>query len=101
MALLQPCIAMLERRAKLRVTSTLEGQASIAGSRVRSPCVVLNHSPTGACVLFASGTKVPNTFDLSIGKGSTTLPVRVVWRRNATMGVAFLVPRIVPDVIPG
>lgn len=92
---------MLERRAKLRVTSTLEGQASIAGSSVRSPCVVLNHSPTGACVLFASGTKVPNTFDLAIGKESAALPVRVVWRRNGMIGVAFLIPRIVPDVIPG
>lgn len=92
---------MLERRTKLRVTSTLQGQASLAGTRVRSPCVVLNHSPNGACVLFASGTKVPNTFDLAIGHESVASPVRVVWRRNATMGVAFLVPRIVPDVIPG
>ena len=92
---------MLERRAKLRVTSTLEGQASLAGTRVRSPCVVLNHSPTGACVLFTSGTKVPNTFDLAIGSESAALPVRVVWRRNAMMGVAFLIPRVVPDVIPG
>ncbi|MCJ2070509.1 PilZ domain-containing protein [Methylobacterium sp. J-030] len=83
------------------MTSTLEGEVSLAGTNVRSPCVVLNHSPTGACVLFASGTKVPNTFNLSIGKKSTALPVRVVWCRDATMGVAFLVPRIVPDVIPG
>jgi hypothetical protein len=51
--------------------------------------------------LFTSGTKVPDTFDLAIGKESIGLPVRVVWRRNAMMGVAFLIPRIVPDVIPG
>ena len=92
---------MLERRAKLRVTATLEGQASFAGTRISSPCLVLNHSANGACILFAAGMKVPNTFNLSIGKGSTALPVSVVWRRNSTMGVNFLIPRIVPDVISG
>ncbi|MCJ2136703.1 hypothetical protein MKK69_22075, partial [Methylobacterium sp. J-026] len=94
-------IVMLERRAKLRVTSTLEGRASFAGTPVQSPCLVLNHSSNGACILFAAGMKVPNTFDLSIGRASTALPVKVVWRRNTTMGVTFLIPRIVPDVIPG
>lgn len=79
----------------------MEGQATFARFGIDVPCLVLNHSPGGASLLFAAGTRVPNAFDLAIGKGANALSVKVVWRNGSAVGVAFLVPRIVPDVIPG
>ena len=92
---------MLERRAKLRVTSTLRAHAFFNRFGADAPCLVLNHSPEGACVVFALGTRVPNTFELAIGINTNALPVKVMWRTRNTVGVSFVIPRIVPDVIPG
>lgn len=92
---------MLERRSKLRVTATLKAHAFFNRFGADGPCLVLNHSPEGACLLFPAGTRVPNTFELAIGEIANALPVKVMWRNQTTVGVAFTIPRIVPDVIPG
>lgn len=92
---------MLERRAKYRAKTALPGSAAFARAAAETPCVVLNLSGRGACVAFAPDVQTPRVFELRIGPDPELQTVRVVWRRTNTVGVAFLAPRSVPDVIPG
>jgi hypothetical protein len=93
---------MCERRAKLRVRTTIEGRAAFPGGRTDVRCIVTNFSPVGACLSFVPGTTVPRMFQLAIGQEPAASLVRVVWRREEVVGVAYQVPRAgVPDVIPG
>ena len=65
-------------------------------------CIVMNHSPIGACLAFATDLVVPRYFDLAIGQEPFPSAVRVVWRRETSVGVAYAAPRSgIPDVIPG
>lgn len=92
---------MLERRAKYRANTALPGSAAFARAQAEVQCVVLNLSGHGACVAFAPDAEVPRVFELRIGHDPKVQTVRVIWRRTNTVGVAFLAPRAVPDVIPG
>ena len=92
---------MYERRAKLRVRATIEGHAAFPGVDAEVRCLVVNHSPVGACLSFVPGTTVPRYFNLAIGHEPAASPVRLVWKREDAAGVAFVAPRSVPDVIPG
>ena len=87
---------------KLRVEATIEGHAAFPGIDGEVRCIVTNHSPIGACLAFTSGLAVPRFFDLAIGQEPVPSTVRVVWRREDSVGVAYATPRFgVPDVIPG
>ncbi|MCJ2016948.1 PilZ domain-containing protein [Methylobacterium sp. E-065] len=92
---------MLERRIKYRANVALPGVAAFAKAAADVPCVVLNLSSRGACVAFAPDTEMPRVFELRVGKDPNSQTVRIVWRRTNTVGVAFLAPRVVPDVLPG
>lgn len=92
---------MLERRVKHRAKTALPGSAAFAKSADEAQCVVLNLSGFGACIAFAPDADVPRVFELRIGLAPEMQTVRVIWRRANTVGVAFLTPRAVPDVIPG
>jgi hypothetical protein len=93
---------MHNRRAKLRVEATIEGHVAFPGIDAEVRCIVTNHSPAGACLAFTPGLEVPRYFDLAIGQEPVPSGVRVVWRRENAVGVAYAAPRAgVPDVIPG
>jgi hypothetical protein len=93
---------MDDRRSKLRAEATVSGRAAFAGVDCEIGCTALNFSPSGACLEFAPGTTVPRFFDLALGLEPAASPVRVVWRREDFVGVAFQDARPnVPDVIPG
>ena len=92
---------MLERRINHRAKVALPGVAAFAKLADEVPCVVLSHSDRGACIAFAPGTEMPRIFGLRVGSAVEMQTARIVWRRTNTVGVAFMVPRTVPDVIPG
>lgn len=93
---------MLERRAKLRAKIALPGHAAFPGAAAGVRCLVVNLSTIGACLSFGTGTRVPKHFSLRIGVDRESYPVRVAWRRESDVGVAFVAPRAgVPDVIHG
>jgi hypothetical protein len=89
---------VLERRAKHRAKIALSASADFPGIGASEACVVLNLSVQGACVAFAPGTKAPRLFELRIGPDPISHTVRVIWRSQHTVGVAFLQPRNAPDV---
>jgi len=92
---------MNERRAKLRADTVVHGRATFAGDAHGVRCTALNFSPAGACLMFPGGTPVPRYFQLALGLEPAASDVRVVWRRAEVVGVAFVAPRAVPDVLPG
>ena len=92
---------MVERRVKLRARAAVPGRAVFAIATTEVPCVVLDFSAEGACLTFAEGVAPPRSFDLHIGLDPEPCTVRVVWRRPDRLGVAFLKPRAVPDVVLG
>ncbi|WP_210034766.1 PilZ domain-containing protein [Methylobacterium sp. PvR107] len=92
---------MLERRAKRRAKTALPGSATFARVAAETRCVILNLSGRGACIAFAPDVAVPRVFELQIGRDPERQIVRVVWRRANMVGVGFMAPRAVPDVIAG
>lgn len=97
-----PCTDMQDRRTKLRVEATVEGHVAFPGVDVGVRCIVTNHSPVGACLAFPPGLAVPRYFKLAIGQEPMPSTVRIVWRREDLVGVAYAAPRSgVPDVISG
>jgi hypothetical protein len=93
---------MHERRIKLRADTLVAGRAEFAGSDCDVDCLALNFSPSGACLEFPVGTTVPRFFSLALGLEPAPSPVRVIWRREDRVGVAYQDARTrVPDVIAG
>lgn len=93
---------MFERRSKLRAKVALPGHAAFPSAAAEVRCVVINLSNVGACISFPTGVPVPRLFSLRIGLDPKPHEMRVIWRRESDVGVAFLAPRAnVPDVIPG
>jgi hypothetical protein len=92
---------MLERRAKLRAHTALPGHAAFATLDAEVACTILDFSSVGACLTFEDGVAVPRLFALRIGLDPDVYEVRVVWRRPDRLGVAFLNPRAIPDVVAG
>ncbi|GAB6971914.1 PilZ domain-containing protein [Methylobacterium phyllosphaerae] len=92
---------MLERRTKLRAHAAVPGRAIFSMATAEASCVVVDFSAAGACVRFAEGVSPPRLFNLHIGPDPEPCAVRVVWRRAAHVGVAFLKARAAPDVVPG
>jgi hypothetical protein len=92
---------MLERREKLRAKVAIPGYAAFPGVALETRCLIVDLSGAGACLSFATGLPVPRLFSLRFGSNPKAHEVRVAWKRNSDVGVAFLTPRVdVPDVLP-
>lgn len=89
---------MNERRKNARMRSYLGGRVTFGDGCCVTACVVRNYSEGGALLDLTNAATMPSEFDLDIVAKDWQLPVRMVWRTKARMGVAFGVskPRIVP-----
>jgi hypothetical protein len=90
---------MIERRSKRRSKIALAGSASFPKDSIERPCVILNLSAIGACVAFAPNVEIPRMFELRAGPNTGLMTVRTIWKRSNTVGVAYVVQRVAPDVI--
>ena len=52
-------------------------------------CAVLDLSDGGACVIVASTTDLPDTFELTTDRDGLTRECKVVWRRGNRIGLSF------------
>lgn len=55
-------------------------------------CVIRDLSSGGAHLRFSGPTTLPDTFRLIIVKEGTTLPVKLLWQRGLSAGVALAGP---------
>ncbi|WP_457107171.1 PilZ domain-containing protein [Methylobacterium sp. P5_C11] len=79
---------MDDRRAAPRRRTLLEGHIELAGGGAID-CTVRNVSEGGARLRVVSVIGVPDAFVLTYGIASQRRPVRVTWRSETELGVAF------------
>ena len=97
---------MSERRRQERVRTYLGGTITFNHGWQSLGCLVRNLSREGARFDFSDGVMLPDIVDLAIPQRGESRRVRIVWRRNDTVGAAFLPPvrdcdNVVPFVRPG
>ena len=80
----------VERRRATRKTVDQTVMISLSGGAKVTPCAMRNLSVLGAGLLLEN-TSIPSTgFDLSFDDFRTSFACRVVWRRDAFVGVEFV-----------
>ena len=57
--------------------------------RALRECAVLDLSDSGACVIVASTTDLPDTFELTTDRDGLTRECKVIWRRGNRIGLSF------------
>lgn len=77
-----------ERRGGYRRKTLLGATASFDRGYRSSDAIIRNMSPTGARLDFGDWPLVPDEFDLKWTHGRR--PVRIVWRNQTQIGVAFV-----------
>lgn len=82
---------MQERRRQRRRKTYLGGQTVYHQSYCAIDCLVRNLSQDGARLVFADGEWIlPSEFDLVIPHRGDSRTARIVWRKQADVGVRFL-----------
>jgi len=82
---------MQERRRQQRRKTYLGGRTVFHQSYCAIDCLVRNLSQTGARLVFVDGEWIlPSVFDLVIPHKGDTRTARIVWRKQADVGVRFL-----------
>ena len=79
---------MDDRRVAPRRRTLLEGHIELAGGGAID-CTIRNISDGGARLRVVSVIGVPDAFVLSYGINSQRRPVRVTWRQETELGIAF------------
>lgn len=81
---------MQERRRHQRGRTFLGGQVAFGQRYCIFDCLVRNLSQRGARLVFSAHALVPDEFDLAIPHRGDSRRARVIWRREADVGVEFL-----------
>ncbi len=84
---------MDERRRHGRNRTYLGGTISFNHGQQTLPCHVRNLGTAGARLDFSGAVPLPDEIDLAIPRRGEHHRVRVVWRREDSLGVTFL-PRV-------
>jgi hypothetical protein len=86
---------MAEKRSAPRTQTFLKAEALCDDGRPPTACLVIDISPTGARLQPADGVAVhdlPEQFQIHVLRSGARYQVRVAWRTNDELGVAFDVP---------
>ncbi len=81
---------MSERRRQGRRRTFLGGAITFNHGTQALSCRLRNLSAEGACLDFSGAVPLPDEIDLAIPLRREVRRVRVVWRRDDCLGVAFL-----------
>lgn len=84
---------MSERRTTHRRRSYLGATIAFNERRSTMDCLVRNLTEAGAKIDFPHGVLIPDRFDITVPHRGIETRCRVVWRREAELGVAFCDPR--------
>lgn len=80
---------MTERRTTHRRRSYLGATIAFNERRSTMDCLVRNFTEGGAKIDFPHGVLIPDRFDLTVPHRGLETRCRVVWRREAELGVVF------------
>ena len=81
---------MLERRQERRGRTSLGGSVAFNNRWSTMECLVRNMSSRGARLEFAEPAFLPDDLDLIIPLRGDSRRVRIVWREQRSVGVAFV-----------
>jgi hypothetical protein len=82
-------IAVREQRKHERRLTLKTANIHLAGNGDKRECAVLDLSDGGACVIVASTTDVPDSFEMTTDRDGLTRACKVVWRRGNRLGLSF------------
>jgi hypothetical protein len=88
---------MNERRRSRRRRVYLGARAAYDKPWSTDACLVRDLSPGGARIACSGSTPIPNAFGLTICGRGETRGVRVVWRKDLQVGVAYEAPALAPE----
>ena len=78
-----------ERRHERRQSAYLGGEVIYNRQRSGIDCLVRNIAPSGALIVFADRTPLPEELDLHIAQRGRTFHGRVIWRQLDRAGLAL------------
>ena len=81
-------VSVIERRGSPR-RRTLKQARAVFGDRATIDCTIRDLSETGARLVFAAATQLPEYFSLLLVSAERRFDVRVVWRKGLAVGVCF------------
>lgn len=78
------------RRSSLRYPVNVEAKIVSDAMWCEVDCTIRNRSEHGCKIHLPMRVSLPKQFTLSIPSEGRVMPVRLVWRRRASVGVEFL-----------
>jgi len=81
---------MSDQRVSIRQKSFLQGRLYFNNGRSSVDCLIRDISESGARLKFSDAITTPEAMELHIPNKQETHQVRVQWRREDEMGVAFI-----------
>ena len=91
---------MSERRRPGRTRTYLGGTITFNHGQQSLNCLVRNLSGEGVRFDFSDAVMLPEEVDLAIPLRGESRRVRILWRRDDSVGAAFLPPRADGNVVP-
>jgi len=79
-----------ERRAGRRQPVGIEAKILSDAIWCEVDCTILNRSLRGCKLHLPMEVSLPRRFSLAIPSENAVLPARLVWRRGASVGIAFI-----------
>jgi PilZ domain len=81
-----------DRRLQARNPIRVQAWADPGGAAPALDCLIIDMSPTGACIASVNGASLPDTFSLQLDQKNEIAEAIVMWRVENTVGVKFVKP---------
>jgi hypothetical protein len=78
-----------DRRLLARKLTRIQAWADPGGTAPAIDCVIIDMSPTGACIASVSGAQLPDSFSLQEDQTKEIAEAIVMWRVENKVGVKF------------
>ena len=82
-----------DRRRQTRKPTHIQAWADPGGAAPAVDCVIIDISPSGACIESVNGAPLPDTFSLQVDQKNEIAEAAVIWRVENTVGVKFMRPK--------
>jgi hypothetical protein len=79
-----------DRRLQARKPTRIQAWADPGGAAPAVDCVIIDISPSGACIASVNGAPLPDTFSLQVDQKNEIAEAAVIWRVENTVGVKFV-----------
>jgi hypothetical protein len=82
-----------DQRLQTRKPTRVRAWADPGGAAPAVDCLIINMSPSGACIASVHGAPLPDNFRLQVDQKNEIAEATVIWRVENTVGVKFMRPK--------